>query len=379
MQDTQPSQRHLRSANKAAWDGPLRYHVCSVNVNRTRNGHPTIKDVAARAAVSHMTVSRVMNGAAYVSETVRRRVEAAAQELGYAPNALARALVGQTTGVIGFLASDICNPHIAELARAVHRFADEESYVVNMLVSDYEPERELRALDVLLRRRVDGLIVGPPSSAADARIRELADQGIPVVAISRGINHPKVPEVIGEVRDSTYQATRHLIDLGHRAIGYIAGSPRVGLGHAKLEGYRAALRDAGVTPDESLVVGSDMSVRDAYLAAQLLLRRTPAPTAIMGVTDTIAIGAMGAIEASGRRIPEDVSVIGFDDIPFAATMHPPLATVAQPTYELGRTAARLLFEQIKRDDTPAEVQAPLRIVVECALVVRGSTGPCPRT
>jgi DNA-binding LacI/PurR family transcriptional regulator len=339
---------------------------------RQPGDRPTIKDVARRAGVSHMTVSRALNGGA-VSPVTREGVERAARDLGYQPNALARGLARRTSGVIGFLASDLSNPFIAELARAIHRVADERGHVVNMLVTDYDRDREHRALDVLVRRRVDGLIVGPPATEADAQIRAMAERGLPVVGVARHLHHARIPEVMPRIRESTYLATTHLIELGHRRIAYIGGSPRVGLGRGKIVGYEAALADHAIPRDPDLLVQSDLTVRDAYLATQLLLARAPRPTAVMGVTDTIAIGAMGAIEAAGLRIPEDLSVVGFDDIPFAATMHPPLTTVAQPTYELGRAAARTLFDLIDRGP---EAGAPTRLWMDCALIVRGTTGRC---
>jgi DNA-binding LacI/PurR family transcriptional regulator len=345
--------------------------IVTVNSESTA-GRPTIKDVARRAGVSHTTVSRVMNGGV-VSAATRECVERAARDLAYEPNALARGLARRTSGVIGFLASDFSNLFIAELARAIHRVADERGYVVNMLVTDYDRDRERRALDVMVRRRVDGLIVGPPSTEADEQIRAIAERGVPVVGVARQLHHRRISEIMPRVRESTYVATTHLLELGHRKIAYIGGSPRVGYGRAKLAGYEAALADHGVPVDPDLFVESDTTVRDAYLATQLLLARDPRPTALMGVTDTIAIGAMGAIEAAGLRIPDDISVVGFDDIPFAATMHPPLTTVAQPAYELGRAAARTLFDLIDRG--PQAAEAP-RVWMDCAFVVRGTTGRC---
>jgi len=332
----------------------------------------TIKDVARLAGVSHMTVSRVVSGSGPVSPTTRARVDRAVAELGYAPNVLARGLASRRTGVVGFLAPDISNPYIAELARAIHRYADEVGYVVNMLVTDYDRGREQRALDMLVRRRVDGLLVGPPATEVDERIRLIAERGLPVVAVARRLDHPRIPEVAPRALESSYAATVHLLELGHRRIGYIAGSPRVGVGRAKINGYRTAMAERGIAFDPELLVHSDMTVRDAYSAAGLLLRRRPRPSAVMGATATIAIGAMGAIEAAGLRIPEDLSVVGFDDTPFAETMHPPLTTVAQPTYDLGRVAARLLFDAIEGgvpDPAP-------RVALDCALIIRGSTGSC---
>ena len=335
-----------------------------------RRSVPTLRDVARAAGVSHMTVSRVFSGSAAVRPRTRARVEQIAQELGYTPNGLARELVSRSSRVVGLLASDVTNPYIGELVQAIHRVADAESFVVTTCVTDYEVDRELRSLDVLMQRRVAGLIVTPPNRpVSDDRICALAERGLPVVAAGRQLEHPRVSCIISDTREATYRATNHLIDLGHRRIAYITGSPRVGLGRGKLDGYRSALADHGIAADPGLVVESSQSVRDGYLAMQVLLSRGPRPTAVLGVTDAVAIGAMGAIQSTGLRIPDDLSIIGFDDIPYAASVHPALTTVHQPIEELGRLAARMLFGMIRGQAEPS------RAVLRCALVVRATTGP----
>jgi DNA-binding LacI/PurR family transcriptional regulator len=335
---------------------------------------PTIKDVARAVGVSHTTVSRVMNGARRVAPATRARIEQAARELGYAPNGLARGLVSRSSRVIGLVASDITNPYIAELARAIHRVADDEGYLVEICVTDYDVARELRALDMLVQRRIDGLLLTPPRRAqVDERVRALADRGLPVVAIGRAIDHPRVAVVTSDTRGGLYQAANHLIELGHRRIAFLTGSERTGLGYGKIEGYRAAMADAGLELGDDLVVGTDQGVADGYLSMRLLLRRDPRPTGVLCVTDPVAIGAMGAIEAAGLAIPADVSVIGFDDIAYAAHVHPPLTTVRQPMEELGRLGARTLFDMMRAPGA----SDPFRTVLACSLVIRGSSGPAP--
>jgi LacI family transcriptional regulator len=338
-------------------------------------GRPTIKDVARVAGVSHMTVSRVINGSPEVASETQLRVEQAIRDLDYAPNILARGLVRQTSEVIGLLVSDIRNPFIAEVAEAVHRVADDAGYVVNMSVTDYDAHREIHAVNTLVARQVAGLIFTRPNrGASDKRIVALAEQGVPVVTLGRELPHPTISTVSTDVYDGAYQATRHLLDLGHQRLGFITGSPRVGIGHPKVQGCRAALAECGLTLDPDLIVESDLSVRDGYLAMQLLLRRGLLPTAVVAVTDAVAIGAMGAIAAAGRRIPEDISVVGFNDIPYAASVHPPLTTVREPMYELGRLATRVLLDTIRQGSSIK----PVRTMLSCALQIRGSTGPCSR-
>jgi len=336
---------------------------------------PTIKDVAQAAGVSHMTVSRVINRRPEVTADTRSRVEHAIQSLEYAPNVHARGLVRQTSEVIGLLVSDIRNPYIGEVADAVHRVADEEGYVVNMCVTNYDVQREIHALNSLVARRVAGLIFTRPNrEASDERIVALAEQRVPIVTIGRELAHPAISMVSTNVYDGAYQATKHLLDLGHRRFGFITGSPRVGFGHLKVQGCRDALAERGLTLEPELIVESDLSVRNGYLAMQFLLRRSRPPTAVIAITDAVAIGAMGAVAAEGRSIPDDLSIVGFNDISYAASVHPPLTTVQEPMYELGELAARVLLDTIRHGKSARAV----RTVLNCALVIRGSTGPNSR-
>jgi DNA-binding LacI/PurR family transcriptional regulator len=337
---------------------------------------PTIKDVARAAGVSHMTVSRVINGRPAVAAATRSRVEQAIRSLDYAPNVLARGLVRQTSAVIGLLVSDIRNPFIGEVADAVHRVADEAGYVVNMGVTNYDVEREIQALKSLVARRVAGLIFTRPNRAAsDERIVALAAQGVPIVTIGRELAHPAISMVSTNVYDGAYQATRHLLDLGHRRFGFITGSPRVGIGQPKVQGCRAALGERSLTLEPEFIVESDLSVRNGYRAMQFLLRRSRPPTAVLAITDAVAIGAMGAAAAEGRCIPGDISIVGFNDIPYAASVHPPLTTVQEPMYALGELAAHVLLDTIRHGPSVK----PVRTVLNCALVIRGSTGRAPGT
>lgn len=327
------------------------------------------------AGVSHMTVSRVINGRPDVAAQTKSRVEHAIRSLEYAPNVHARGLVRQTSEVIGLLVSDIRNPFIGEVADAVHRVADEAGYVVNMCVTNYDVQREVHALNALVARRVAGLIFTRPNRpASDERIMALAEQGVPIVTVGRELPHPNVSIVSTNVYDGAYQATKHLLDLGHRRLGFITGSPRVGIGQPKVQGCRAALAERGLTLDAELIVESDLSVRNGYLAMQFLLRRSSPPTAVIAITDAVAIGAMGAVAAERRSIPDDISIVGFNDISYAASVHPALTTVQEPMYELGDLAARVLLNTIRHGKS---VQ-PVRTVLDCALIVRGSTGPCAR-
>ncbi len=349
-----------------AWDDDTRQD----SAPKRRNG-ATIKDVARRAGVSHVTVSRVMNSSQLVVPTTAARVQEAARALGYAPNVLARGLVRGASRTLGLLASDTTSPFVAELVRAVCKVADDEGYVVNICVTDLSPERELRALDSFVEHRVAGLIVGPPNrTAGDACIAELAGGGLPVISVQRHLAHPAVHVIAGDSKGGSLEATTHLLGLGHRRIGYITGSPEVGAGPDKLQGHLDAMTLHKVASDQDLIMASGLGPRDGYTATQALLGRAPRPTAILAFSDAVAIGALSAITAAGLRVPEDISVIGFDDVAYAAHTGPPLTTVHQPIAELGQLAARRLIDAIA-GLRPACVST----VLPCTLVIRASTGP----
>ena len=339
-------------------------------ISKWRNG-PTIKDVARQVGVSHITVSRVMNGGANVEAGTAERVREAARALGYAPNMFARGLVRGASQHLGLLVADTTSPFIAELLRAVCAAADESGYVVNICVTGFSLVRELRALDDFIQHRVAGLVVGPAGfPESNARISELAERGIPVVAIQREIDHPAVNMIAGDVRRGSYRAATHLLELGHRRLGYITGTPDLRNTPEKLRGCIEALAAYNVRLDKSLVAESDFTPHGGYAAAQTLLRHPDPPTAIMAFNDTIAIGAMSAALCAGVRVPEDLSIVGFDDAGFAAYTNPALTTVRQPIADLGRLGARTLIDAVVSPVRPVAV----RMSLDCSLIVRASTG-----
>jgi DNA-binding LacI/PurR family transcriptional regulator len=335
-----------------------------------RNG-PTIKDVARHAGVSHITVSRVMNGSPRVVPATAARVRAAAHALGYSPNMPARELVRGVGRLLGLLVSDTTSPFVAELVRAICTAADEAGYIVNICVTDFTVARELRALDTFIQHRIAGLVAGPSGHPeSDARIGEMAELGLPVIALHRQIDHPAVSVIAGDSQTGSYNAAVHLLELGHRRIGYITGASALGIGPQKMRGVVAALASYGVHLDSDLVLASDLGARAGFTAAQALLRRPDPPTAIMTFNDAAAIGALSAAAALGIRVPEELSIIGFDDIEYAAHATPPLTTVHQPIADVGRLAARTLIEAVVSRERPA----PVRLALDCPLIVRATTG-----
>ena len=332
-----------------------------------------MRDVAERAGVSVATVSHVINQTRPVSDELRRRVLVAMEELGYHPNALARSLRQKRTSTLGLIVPDTNNPYFAEVARGVEQVAFERDFTVILCHSDYNPERELQYVDVLYAKRAAGVIWIPATENCEAAER-LTGYGVPLVVLDRRTPEVQCPSVLADNFRGGYAATEHLITLGHRRIGCIARP--VGLSHSqdRILGYQSALRDHGLPLDEALIAKGGFRLENGRQAAFYLFDLNPPPTALFAYNDIMAIGALRAAHERGLRVPQDFSIVGFDDIPQAAFTCPALTTVSQPKLDMGRRGAELLFDLIEGKRPPTETDAPL----EVRLVVRESTGPAPQ-
>jgi len=330
----------------------------------------TIRDVARLAGVSKSTVSRVLNGDPNVSDESRSAVMAAIKEVRYTPNALARGLSTRKTGTIGLIISDITNPFHAEVARGVEDLAaDYESNVI-LCNTDGRPKKEAAYVDLLLEKRVDGIIF-TSVKMDESDVTELRAKRVPFVFAGRTLPDVDADSVVVDNVLGGFQATNHLLGLGHRKIAYIAGPSHVSASVDRYEGYCQALRKAGVEPDPEFVAEGDFRQEGGYRAMSLLLSRGLPVTAVFAANDYMAIGALEAILEGGRKVPEDIAVVGFDDILFAGLHLVQLTTVAQPKYDMGAIAARILFERISSSskDRPWH-----RVVLPPRLVIRRTCG-----
>ncbi|WP_295820225.1 LacI family DNA-binding transcriptional regulator [uncultured Deinococcus sp.] len=331
---------------------------------------PSIQDVARLASVSTATASRALSRPDMVATGTRERVEAAAQQLGYQPNVLARSLRQKETRTIGLIVADILNPFHAMLAKGVQDAADQHGYTVFLFNSDEEPAKELRAMDTLRGHLPTGLIVAP-TSGTRAHLKTLPD--LPVVELDRVSGHAGSTTVTVDNLGGAITATRHLIELGHRRIGMIVGQQDISTAIDRHAGYRAALHDAQLPYDPTLVLPGHHREDDGYRAARQLLGRPAGtrPTALFIGNNEMTVGAVLAARELGLDIPGDLSIVGFDDSRWAQTMSPPLTVISQPAYDLGRLACEHLINELgqPRPVTPARVQLPTE------LVVRHSTGP----
>ena len=328
-------------------------------------GRSTIDDVAARSGVSTATVSRVLSGSVPARPETRERVLAAARDLGYRPSGIARALVRRETRTLGLVVTDITNPFYPQVVRAVEAAAHEHGYGIVLANGGDDPARELEHLDRLVERRVDGIVIAS-SRMTKRHAERLRAAAVPVVLVNDTVAGSGLPAVTTAHRHGARMAAEHLVALGHRSIGHIsapAEHPAAGL---RRQGVRDALRAAGI--DEPLIAIGDGGVTGGASAAEALL--AAGVTGIVAYNDLTAIGALRALRRAGIGVPDDVSVVGFDDIYLAAWTDPPLTTIRQPIDELGRSAVDHLVDLLG-GGRPGSATT----VLEPSLVVRDSTGP----
>ena len=334
----------------------------------------TIKDVAREAGVSVGTASQALRESPAVREATRRRVVAVAARLRYQPSALARGLVTRRTHTVGLLISDIANPFFIRAVRAVEDAAQENGFNVILCNTDEDPAKETQYLRVLIEKRVDGIILATTAGSRQA-IRDVRWRRVPLVLFDRELtgiaaDTVKVDSVLGG-----RLATEHLLALGHRRIAIIHGPVVRSTGAERLQGYLAALAAAGIRADPALMREGNFKQDSGRALARELLNVAPLPTALFCTNNLMTVGALQTLQEQGVRIPADLSLVGYDDMEWWTLTHPPLTTVGQPVYDLGREAMRLLLAQI---GAPGR-RRPRRVVLKPELILRDSCGPPPRS
>jgi LacI family transcriptional regulator len=331
----------------------------------------TRNDVAIEAGVSPATVSYVINnGPRPVAVETRQRVLEAIDRLGYHPNAVARSLRLQRTTILGLILPDTQNPYFAEVIRGVEKVTFERGFSLMLCHSDYTLEREIHYTHVLQTERTAG-VLWFPATGDPQPAKMLQEYGIPFVILDRIVGDPDFPAVITNNFRGGYLATQHLIQVGHRRIGCIARPIDLYHSQERVRGFQAALSDYGIPFDERYVVRGGFQLADGRSAAYQLFDLYPPPTAIFAYNDFMAIGALRAARDRQLQIPQDISIVGFDDIPQSSYTFPALTTVRQPKFEMGYHGAELLLSIINGNETPAEARQPL----EVELIIRDSTGP----
>lgn len=325
----------------------------------------TIYDVAKKAGVSISTVSKVVNNTGRISEKTREKVTGVMRKLEYQPSSVAAALTGKKTYTIGVLVPDISNPFFAEVSRALENSARETGYAIILCSTDYQKEREQGYLDLLLKKQVDGIIVATEPKNWEL-IEKLQNQNIPLLAFS--IDHPAFASSVVTTDDvrGGYLAGRYLLNKGHKNFAIITELERPS-GRLRLDGFKQALESEGIELNSKFVINSMSKIEEAKEAAQKVLSLKPRPTAVFATTDLIAAIFMNEARKEKVTIPNEISVIGFDNTVHADIAHPSLTTIAQPIPDLARHAIDQLLESIKMENAPGH-----RILLQPELIERES-------
>jgi DNA-binding LacI/PurR family transcriptional regulator len=327
---------------------------------------PSIKDIARLAGVSHCTVSRALHHSPLISPKTAERIREIAKRSGYVPNAVARSLVSRSTHTVGVVVTTIADPFIGEVVEGIELTANEHGYSVILANSNADPEREMKVVDGFSQRRVDGILVAA-SRVGALHDKRLAGANVPIVLINN--QHPgDFAHSVGiDNVAASRELVRHLLDLGHRRIAYIGDRLGYQSDAERFAGYRAMLKLARQKVAPELVIRGDGKPEEGERAAMQLLQLPEPPTAIFCYNDMTALGALRAAGTCGLRVPDDVSIAGFDDLFVASFTSPPLTTIRQPKREMGRRAMSILLQLLAGEEPES------RIVLPGELIVRGST------
>lgn len=332
----------------------------------------TIQDVAARAGVSAMTVSRVLNNPMRVAKATRQRVEQAIDELGYVPNGLARGLLHGRTRTIALIVSDVSNPFFTLMARGVEDVAQRNGYTVILGNSDESAEKERQYVRTMLSNRVDGMLIAPAGNSSRKTLDLLTQRASPFVLIDRDLDEVRADVVVGDSLGGARVLTEHLLRLGHRRIALINGSHEVATARDRQRGYEQALRTHGIEPHPELMIESDYKRESGREATQQLLALPlkQRPTAIFAANNFLGVGVIEMLRIAQLRVPDDIAVACFDDIELASAIYPFLTVMAQPARTFGTIAAQFLFDRLGG----REVTPPRKVVLPPELIVRVSCG-----
>lgn len=323
----------------------------------------TIIDVAREAGVSYTTVSRVINDKDNVRPDKRERVLAAMSRLGYVVNQHARTLAGGRSQIIGMIVHDLGTNYVAEIVRGIETALDSTSYDLMLYTTHRRPGRESSHIIQMSNGMVDGLLLFSPRANEDA-LSALNQRGVPHVIIDNRDRTSQHSTISVTNWQGAFEATNYLVSLGHRRIGFITGALDTDCSHERLSGYKAALDAAGLAVDAALVREGNFQRQPGYRCACELLSLHERPTAIFASNDVSAFGALEAIRDHGLRVPDDISLVGFDDIPPAAHLHPALTTVRQPLQRMGERAMEMLLRVIEgRQSAIVHAELPTELVV----------------
>lgn len=328
----------------------------------------TIKDIARKLGVAPSTVSMALRGHPRISKKTRLKVLETAKRLNYKVNILARGLVLRKSSLLGLVIPDIMTSFFPEIIQGVEEAADKLGYSIIIRASNNDFQKEADSLRFLRDRHVEGVIVAPVSTKNNIPlILELEKSGIPIVFICNYLKGVNIPYIVVDDVLGAYLATQHLIDLGHRRIAHLRGVPEYPVSQNRIKGYKKALKEHNFKMDKVLIRGSDFTFESGYQAMKEFIALENRPTAVFAACDMAVIGAMRTIRETGLRVPEDIALVGFDDLKIAALMETRITTIAQPKYEIGEKAIQKLTRRIEKKLVRSSILKP-------KLVIRDSCG-----
>lgn len=333
-----------------------------------RKQNITLKDVAKAAKVSISTASKAINNKTVVARNTRKRVLNIAKELGYRASFVPKSLRSRNSKAVGLILPNIVNPFFCDLANAVEDIALKEGYVVILGSTKDNIKRESLYFDIFAERWIDGIILAGGTGEDEKYIQYIQDQDIPIVFIDREIEEHFTNSIGIDNEMAMYEATKYLLELGHKKIGFISGPLRVKVFAKRLKGYQRALESYGLKFEQSLLEESDETASGGRIATRKLLKRNKDMTAILASNDMMAIGSLKELNEANLRVPGDISLMGFDNIPLTSIITPSLTTVSQPSYEMGVEAMKLLLEIIQ-----GKKKAKSKIILGTEIVIREST------
>ena len=315
-----------------------------------------------------ITVSRVINNSGYVGQETRERVQTAISELGYVPNTLARSLRSRCTNTLALILTDMTNPFWTTVGRGVEDTASNAGFTLILCNTDESEAKQEKYVATVLQQQVDGVVLVPASAAVEP-ILFIQEQNTPVVVLDRRVDHDRVDTVRVDSEDGAYQLVRLLLAQGHTRIAMLSGRPGISTSDDRVAGYCRALREAGLPPASEIIVSGGFSQESGYASIQQIMSMDPCPTALFTGNNFIALGALRALRDAGLRMPQDISVVSFDDQPSEFCVEPFLTVVVQPAYEIGKLATELLLARL----TGSAPETYQEIVLATELIVRKST------
>lgn len=330
--------------------------------------HITLRDIAKEAGVSTTTISRALNDKPDVSPKTKDKILEIAKNLGYTPNLLAKSLRSRKSKTIGVILADISNPFFSAVAKGIEDAARKRNYSIILCNTDEKYEKEEEAVRVLVEKRVDGLLITPVQKEYKDILR-IKEQKIPLVLVGRHFDTIKTNSVVSDDALGGFLATEYLIKKGHRKILYISGPLHISSATERLKGYKRALRECKIPFEEKLVRGYTAKMGEAYTLMRKILKKKLDFTAVFTFSDFLALGVMKALREEKSKIPDDVAVVGYDDIEFASILEIPLTTVHMPKYRLGMEGVNMLIDDIEGKNSAKKLQ---KLTIKPELIVRKS-------